>query len=92
MRSEPGAGISELWIASLAPSSKRREIRVLKALTRKPIMRKLMTRKMMVPRRIVVIRASSDEERGLEVGGGRAERAQVGEFRSASKGGGVYTM
>ena len=52
-RSEPGAGISARWMASAEPSSKSREIKVLKALMRKPIRRRLITRKMVVPRRIV---------------------------------------
>jgi hypothetical protein len=55
MRSEPGAGISEGWMASAAPSSKRREIRVLKALRRKPMISRFMTRKIIVPRRIVQV-------------------------------------
>jgi len=54
-RSEPGAGISERWIASAAPSSNRREMRVLKAFRRKPMASTFMTRKMIVPRRIVQV-------------------------------------
>jgi hypothetical protein len=42
-------------MASAAPSSKSSEMRVLKALRRKPITSRLMTRKMTVPRRIVAI-------------------------------------
>jgi len=53
MSSDSGAGISERWIASAAPSSKRREMRVLKLLRRKPMTMRLIPRKMIVPRRIV---------------------------------------
>lgn len=53
MSSEPGAGISDRAMASAAPSSKSREMSVLKALSRKPITIRLMTRKMTVPRLIV---------------------------------------
>jgi len=52
IRSEPGAGISERRMASAEPSSKRSEIKVLKALTRNPMIIKLITRNMIVPRRI----------------------------------------
>jgi hypothetical protein len=55
MRSEPGAGISERWMASAAPFSNRREMRVLKAFRRKPMTIRFMTRKMIVPRRIVQV-------------------------------------
>lgn len=53
IKSDPGAGISARDIASVEPSSKRREMRVLKALTRKPRIMRLMTRNIIVPRRIV---------------------------------------
>ena len=53
INSEPGAGISARAIASAAPSSKSREMSVLKALRRKPTMIRLMTTKMTVPRLIV---------------------------------------
>ena len=52
--SDPGAGISALAIASAAPSSNSREMRVLKALRRKPITIRFMTRKITVPRLIVL--------------------------------------
>lgn len=54
INSDPGAGISARAIASAAPSSKRRPIRVLQAWTRKPMIIRLITRKMAVPRRMVV--------------------------------------
>lgn len=55
MRSEPGAGISARAIASAEPSSKSREMSVLKALRRKPIIIKLIMRKTTVPRLIMVV-------------------------------------
>jgi len=53
--SEPGAGISARWMASAAPLWKSREISVLKAFSRKPMMIRLITRKTMVPRRMIVV-------------------------------------
>jgi hypothetical protein len=53
MRSEPGAGISDDRMASVDPSSKSSDMSVLKALRRKPITIKLMTKKMIVPLRIL---------------------------------------
>jgi hypothetical protein len=64
IRSEPGAGISARWMASAEPSSKRRPMRVEKALRRKPITRRLMIRKMMVPRRILEIERTAVARRG----------------------------
>ena len=55
-RSEPGAGISARWIASAEASSKRREIKVLKALTRKARMMRMITKKVTVLRLIVNVR------------------------------------
>jgi hypothetical protein len=55
MSSEPGAGISDRAIASAAPSSKSREMRVLQAWRRKLIIKRLITRKMTVPRLIVAL-------------------------------------
>jgi hypothetical protein len=52
-KSESGAGISAPGIANLEAFSKRRDMRVLQALIREPIMIKLMTTKITVPRRIV---------------------------------------
>lgn len=54
MRAEPGEGISGRSIASAAPSSKRREMRVLKALRREPMTSRLITKKTTVPRRMVM--------------------------------------
>lgn len=55
MASLPGAGISADRMASEAPVWKRRDMRVLKALRRNPRIIRLITRKMMVPRRIVAV-------------------------------------
>jgi hypothetical protein len=52
---ESGAGISAPGIANLEAFSKRRDMRVLQALIREPIIIKFMTTKMTVPRRIVKI-------------------------------------
>jgi hypothetical protein len=50
-------------MASAEPSSKSNEIRVLKALRRKPMVRRLITRKIMVPRRIVIRGWGGEEEK-----------------------------
>lgn len=55
IRSEPGAGISEVSMASGALSSKRSDIKVLVALRRYPIIIRFITRKMIVPLRIVKV-------------------------------------
>lgn len=65
MRSEPGAGTSDRRIASAEPSSKSSDISVLKALTRKPMTIRLITKKTMVPLRI--LERCSAESRGEEV-------------------------
>ena len=53
--SDEGLGISARAIASTAPFSKRRPMRVLQAWTRKPIIIRFITRKIAVPRRIVQV-------------------------------------
>ena len=58
-RSEPGAGISARWMASADPSSKSSEIKVLKALKRKAIMTRLITKNAMVPRLMMAVRRGS---------------------------------
>lgn len=52
-------------MASAAPSMKRSDMRVLKAFTRKPIMMKLMTRKIRVPRLIVEFECGRNQCRRL---------------------------
>lgn len=81
IKSDPGAGISGRCIASAAPSSKSRAMSVLKALTRDPMIMRFITRKMMVPRRIVKDR--KDRKRKVERGGYRMLREcpQVNRFR-----------
>lgn len=64
-RSDPGAGISDRWMASAEASSKRRDMRVLQALRRKPMIIRCMTRKMAVPRRIVERMELSGKARSL---------------------------
>lgn len=53
MSSEPGAGISARRMASAEASSKRSDMRVLQAFTSRPMIIRLMTMKMMWPRRML---------------------------------------
>jgi len=69
IRFDPGAGISGRWMASAAPSSKRRDMRVLKAFRSDPMIMRFMTRKMTVPRRIVKIEDEGLTRRGLVLRG-----------------------
>lgn len=86
MRFEPGAGISDRRMASAPPSSKRRPMRVLKALTRKPMIMRFITRKMTVPRRIVSRGAVVGEQDFAIREGLGGEVRLVGElFKTASK-------
>jgi len=55
IKSLSGAGISALAIASAAPSSNNNPISVEQAFTSRPMMVRLTTRNMMVPRRMVVV-------------------------------------
>jgi hypothetical protein len=61
----PGAGISDLCMASAEPSSKRREMRVLNALRRNPTIIRLITTNIMVPRRIVLVWMLGSGELGI---------------------------
>lgn len=53
-------------MASAEPSSKRSEIKVLKALTRNPMIIKLITRNMIVPRRIFEVVGAGGMEEGAD--------------------------
>jgi hypothetical protein len=58
--SESGAGISELRMASGALSSKSSDIKVLVALRRYPMIIRLITKKTMVPLRIMKMAAAEE--------------------------------
>ena len=65
---ELGAGISDLCIASFEASSTRRVRRVKTLLTRKAMIRQLITRKITTPRLMVTVGSNGKKERHEEVG------------------------
>lgn len=72
MSGELGAGISAGWIASAAPSSTRRVRRVKTERMRKAMRRTLRIRKIVRPRRMVVVEAVVGRMAGMREKGGRS--------------------